>query len=146
MKNHKQIGKAELGGFSFKITECSCGQCRAMCSEVCFPTPEEARKLIDRGYSARLEKREHETVFGETWFVLAPRSTKHVCTFFDQNKNCILHDKGIKPLEARIVSCKRQKNEDLIRELVCEEWLQPEGRELISEWESRTGLDIEDQK
>ena len=44
---------AELCGCSVP-SECACGGCSQMCTRPCWPTPEEARRLIRAGLGDRL--------------------------------------------------------------------------------------------
>lgn len=35
-------------------SECSCDSCKAMCERPCWPSPEDAERLIDAGYGDKL--------------------------------------------------------------------------------------------
>ena len=88
---------------------CNCEECRDMCQRPCWPTPEEAKKLVEV-YPDRLmidywvadetnidilcpASRGREGLRADFW----PRGT---CTFLE-NGHCILHDQGLKPFEGR---------------------------------------------
>ena len=92
------------------VVTCDCVQCRKMCEKsVCLPTPEQARVLIDRGYSDRLSIYEfHPT---QKYIGPSPKSQEgqpqnstlndNGCTFYE-NGLCSLHDLGLKPYEGTI--------------------------------------------
>lgn len=92
--------------------ECSCEKCRNMCRTPCIGTPEDIEKLIAAGYGNRLEI----TFWGvgvlagvtdKIIKMIAPRQERNGwCTFRRPDGLCELHDKGLKPTEGRLASCK----------------------------------------
>lgn len=125
-----------------KITEretnsCSCNQCKNMCLvSPCFPTPEETRTLIENGYEDRLSISTFVDIRTLSFYdIVAPKAIKHEiiingqaiplnkCNFLDSNGLCILHDKGLKPIEGRLASCKNTEEKALQNRLdVCATW------------------------
>lgn len=83
---------------------CNCLVCKSMCKNTpCLPTPGEAVTLIKSGYKAQLAPTTVIDRFsGLVNNVLAPILTPQGCSFLDQTGNCILHTKGLKPLEGRL--------------------------------------------
>lgn len=144
----KTLGKVRVGDFTFKLTECNCSSCQSMCLNPCWPLPQEAIALIEAGYGDRLETDTHEEYEnGETVLsvrVLAPRTKVGkkngnylVCTFFTEGK-CELHDTGLKPVEARVLSHRAQPDEQLLRDIVGRAWDSKAGQQALEMWESRT--------
>lgn len=97
-----------------------------MCERsTCFPTPAQAKRLIDRGYGARLAHYH----FLEGSFVapaLQGYSGRHMrlsigarCTFFVDGK-CELHDSDLKPLEGRIAH--HDRDPGLVRAHIMKFW------------------------
>lgn len=92
--------------------QCSCEKCKSLCHTPCLGTPEDIEALIQKGYGDRL-------VF-TSWGVgvlagLTDKVIKMVqprlepngwCTFRREDGLCELHDKGLKPLEGKLASCK----------------------------------------
>lgn len=127
---------------------CSCLVCKRMCRRPCWPTPKEAEALIQAGFADRLMLDYHRDLKGP---ILSPayvgREGKEGlfpmlidnprCTFLDQNGLCMLHDKGLKPLEGRIATCREQDRTYLPRELhlaVGKTWQVPAAHAIIQEW------------
>lgn len=125
-------------------TECACDICKKMCDRPCWPSPEEARKLIEMGYSERLmldywaSEKNIElicpailTFEGQQ----APFIPIGGCTFKDKEGLCMLHDKGLKPIEGRLPD-HNSKIPNLHHE-VARLWDNDEGRKLVKEWRNR---------
>lgn len=125
----------------YEETQCQCDICVSMCNNrPCWPTPKEAEKLIDEGYGNRLML---DYFFGKenSIDILSPASkgsegisAPHLpqgCTFFD-GRSCELHDKGFKPLEGRVDSCKNDDNS--VHEDIVEMWDSDEGRIVVERW------------
>lgn len=137
----KTLGKVRVGDFTFKLTECNCSSCQSMCLNPCWPLPQEAIALIEAGYGDRLHSDFHEEYEnGELILsvrVLAPRTKPDgkypVCTFFTEGK-CELHDTGLKPVEARILSHRAQPDEQWLRDIVGREWDSRAGQQALELW------------
>ena len=126
------------------MTSCMCDECKQMCQRPCWPTPEEAKKLIDAGYASRLME--------DYWYrsegdikILCPALKGYEnrftpfwpigqCTFQDENGMCELHDKGLKPLEGRESLCHDRTPENL-RDKIVAIWDSSEAQKLVEEWE-----------
>jgi len=125
---------------------CTCETCQDMCHEPCWPTPYEAKKLINEGFGDRLML-DSWISFSGNFFdyrrinVLCP-ATKHWpncnsrCIFQDiDTKLCQLHDLQLKPLEGRMADCKNSSQDGIsLRNFVGTMWDSLEGQELVSEW------------
>lgn len=99
----------------------------------CWPTPDEAKRLIEAGYGKRLEL-QIESYAKQTLYVIAPRKRGHWCTFNSERGLCVLHKKGLKPLEGRLASCKREVDGQTIRNHVAEFWANDEARNMAVEF------------
>jgi Fe-S-cluster containining protein len=110
----------------YQETECSCSECRDMCKTRCWPSPEEARKMIEAGLAERMMKEIHyiHDVEGEVHVVCpaipnfggkgAPWViARKGCVFFRKDQKCELHGTGYKPIEARLADCRLDAQYDL---------------------------------
>ena len=101
---------------NWKESTCACEKCKNMCRErPCWPSPQEAQKLIDSGYSNRLMY-DYWVGDGRTGSDIgiispaivgyegkaAPSWSMGRCTFLTKDDLCELHDKGLKPIEGRV--------------------------------------------
>ena len=98
------------------MASCSCKECKDMCRHrPCYGTPAEIWKIVKAGYGSSLmvdwwEKDKNlpyieiicPAITGSAQG-MAPRWPVGRCVFHDIDDLCILHDKGLKPLEAREV-------------------------------------------
>jgi len=126
---------------------CTCETCQGMCDVPCWPSPEEAKRLIKLGYGPklmvceRLCLKKEEGVKYRYISVLSPakegregKDNKEVdegCTF--QVKGlCQLHT-ICKPLEGRLATCKGREPVDL-RDRVAELWDNAEAQQILEEW------------
>lgn len=127
-----------------ELESCTCKECRAMCRQPCWPTPDEARALIKAGYGHRL--------MTDYWvmdkmldvYVICPASPGYEggrapflgkgCVFQMESDLCELHDPGLKPIEARL-SCACEEESGISRKEVMELWNNDESQELVEEWE-----------
>jgi hypothetical protein len=75
-----------------------------MCLNVpCIPTPAGAAELIKAGYKQGLAPTcIIDRLSGLVNYVIAPIMTSRGCVFLDHKNHCILHDKGLKPLEGKL--------------------------------------------
>lgn len=121
-----------------------------MCQRPCWPTPEEAKALIDAGFGPRL--RADYWVGGgpddSDILVLSgalagkwgdykpswPHEPGKVCTFFKQGK-CQLHNLDLKPLEGALAihgggaGTGKELHED-----IAQMWNNPEAQRLAAAW------------
>lgn len=89
-----------------KPTQCNCPQCQNMCHVPCLGTPEDIEKLVDAGYTSRLQPTEWLVgklvgLTNRSITMIQPKVEKGWCTFY-HNGLCELHDKGLKPTEGRL--------------------------------------------
>lgn len=114
---------------------CKCGDCKQMCEIPCWPTPEEALKLIEAGHADKLEFDGYNMgivgVSHERVMVLAPKSKERsrgrnpICIFQTTRGLCSLHNTGMKPTEGRLVACHDDPgdwDDHDVRSLVAETW------------------------
>jgi hypothetical protein len=129
---------------------CTCEECQEMCKRACWPTPEEAWKLLSEGYGDRLMMDLWELPLG-TIYILCPAEKGHEkkvlhwpswsgCVM-QQNGLCTLHDKGMKPLEGRLALCSKLRATLTIDEQ--EEYRKSDGhRHVAMMWDTQIGRDI----
>ncbi len=114
-------------------TQCACQKCKNLCHTPCLGTPEDIEALIEAGYGDRLML----TKWGVG--ILAGLTNKMIsmlqprlepdgwCTFRREDGLCELHDKGLKPLEGRLASCRPKPNGWTLQKdftwLVAQTWL-----------------------
>lgn len=144
---------------SRKITNaCSCDTCQSMCKTPCWPTPAEAKRLIDAGYGPRLrcDYWVGGGPGGADVLVLSgalderlgdikpgwPTEDGLECNF-KVNGLCELHDKGLKPWEGRIAHHGRNGKGD--REKIVAMWNNTEAQKLASDWIAEHGRKHEPQ-
>jgi hypothetical protein len=99
-----------------------------MCEhKACWPTPEEAATLIERGYGDRLVK-EHFIGHGRLRHVLRGRDDEGRCTFLTADGLCELHDPGLKPLEGRLAhhTLTGTGVGTRVKEQICDMWFHSE--------------------
>jgi Fe-S-cluster containining protein len=140
----------------FRETACSCNTCKNMCTRACWPTPEEAQRLIDAGYSDRLMvdywvvptqyDDEGDPIYGTgDIYILCPAENGsegrmapswpgvNWCTFSDPNTRlCMLHDTGLKPFEGRMAH--HSKPTPNLHEKVAMMWNNPDAQALVERW------------
>lgn len=132
-------------------TECDCPECVAMCNNVpCWPTPIEAKRLMDAGYSNSL------MVCKRTWprerpapvSILSPANIYAAgkvdpfeegrCIFLTPDCKCTLHALGLKPIEGRIASCQGPTGEGVaFRKRIAKLWDTPFGRKIVITWHAK---------
>ncbi len=124
---------------------CSCLKCQAMCLQPCWPTSDEAKKIIEAGLGRRLMLMRWWESPGT--FLLCPahpgsEGKKLIgglgCTFFDKGM-CELHEDGLKPFEAQYAHhnrIDREQNQALHRS-IAESWKSKAGQILIEQWKSQ---------
>jgi len=136
---------------------CSCRVCKGMCKRACWPTPQEAQALLDAGYADRLMLDAWIGGFDDSYedvYIVCP-STPGYCgglapglgddfnwmdVFGDgalanggcvmqKNGLCMLHDKGLKPIEGRVAH--HSKDSDNLHEAVARTWDSDVGRAVV---------------
>lgn len=135
---------------------CSCEDCVAMCkNRPCWPSPEEAKKLIELGYGDRLaldywvgEGDDGLGELGETIHIVSPaivgREGRNApfwptgrCTFLTDDNKCELHD-ICKPMEGRLQIHENSTEQARgIHRDVASLWDTQEGRSVVHLWEWR---------
>lgn len=124
---------------------CFCETCREMCRVPCWPTPDEARRLIRSGHAHDLEI---TTEMGGIE-VLAPRDETTIadqvfgrpggCVFWDETGKCRLHALGMKPLEGRLAHHSiSPRTGPQVRTSLAWLWSQPRGRAVVRLWRKIT--------
>lgn len=148
---------------------CSCSACRRMCKRPCWPIPAEVQPLIDAGEGKRLmldwwegdfHGGEHDRVylvspaspgceggtapemeFTDLFSVMLGGSTPlHAGCVFDDGKGCVLHARGLKPLEGRAAHHAGKQGSNLHKD-VAREWDTEEGRTVVAQWCKVNDLD-----
>lgn len=96
---------------------CTCDKCKNMCKVPCIGTPKDIEAIIDAGYADRLK----ETMWMDGW-----------CAFRQPDGLCELHDRGLKPTEGVLASCKVVEEDDIptyetsVLRAVAHEWVKVE--------------------
>lgn len=132
---------------------CQCDVCLRMCKKApCFPTPAEARKLIQLGYGPKLMLN-----FWDIWdddaqhnvevMILSPArkgaegglfgDLRHGCTLQENNGNCSVH-RICKPIEGRLAICQGREPIEL-RERVVALWNNRPAQTLAKQWVEQHG-------
>jgi hypothetical protein len=134
---------------------CACNECKGYCYRPCWPTPADARRLIDAGYGERLML---------DWWVSSPDDVELLCpaspgcegsrapevsmfdffsggdpfrgcVFQDGNGLCGLHAPNLKPTEGRLAHHTDDGSLN-VHEAVAALWDTDEGRAVVAEWKS----------
>jgi hypothetical protein len=101
----------------FKEAKCKCHECVELCeNRPCWGTPEETE-----------EKRAPWRPYGR-------------CTFLTEEGLCELHDKGLKPLEGRVATCKitkeSTKNHAEARAFIVKRWKTKKGKATVEKFKN----------
>lgn len=140
--------RKESTHMKFKKTTCpDCDQGKSYCEAMpCWPTPNEAEKIIAAGLGRRLmnDYWVGDDMFPETHLVgpairgiegyIAPYFKAGPCTFLTKDKKCELHDKGLKPLEGRTACCQTDSTSDAVRRHIVKLWNEPKGKVVLTGW------------
>ncbi|QLE46489.1 hypothetical protein FD723_40470 (plasmid) [Nostoc sp. C052] len=155
-----------------KITCAGCLHGVMMCqSNPCILTPEEAKNLIDKGFSDRLMiewwDKDGDNNHPEFYFmscaisgyegILAPELpedpqlldswTKGKCTFLNQDNLCELHDLNLKPLEGHVACCHKSDAEGLIlHHAIAQQWNTPQHQEFVRQYSMQKIFQAEEEK
>lgn len=121
----------QLSGIS--PSECGCEKCKQMCRTPCLGTPEDIERLAIAGYADRLCLSlwcvgKMAGLTDKPLTIVAPRQEPDGwCTFRLPDGRCELHDKGLKPLEGKLATCRPRPADWTIDKditwLVAKEWL-----------------------
>jgi hypothetical protein len=136
-----------------------CSSCVHMCeSRPCWPTPEEALVLIERGHGDRLmldywsgsfcdcgQDDHSDCVSGDDVMILSPaivgREGKVApfwpegrCTFLTGTGRCELYG-TCQPLEGRVADCRTDLTYPL-HEIVARTWARREAQEVVQRWQA----------
>ncbi|CAG0929969.1 hypothetical protein TFLX_01509 [Thermoflexales bacterium] len=127
---------------------CACPECVAMCQHrPCWPTPDDAQRLIEAGYADRLmvdwwfDREKSKTIYLLTPAIAgresgeAPAHPEGQCTFLDEAGLCRIHDSGLKPTEGQIALCRNRTPADL-HEQIARTWENDAAQALIDRWEA----------
>jgi len=129
---------------------CACDDCKSMCNRPGWPTPDEARQIIEAGYAEFLMLDFWVVTGGSDIEALCPagdgyesqsapsglRVTLVGCVMQDDDGFCELHGTGYKPAECRMTSAHNasaQKNG--LHKAVAEMWDTAEGRKVVRLWQ-----------
>lgn len=89
---------------------CDCSKCRRMCHVApCIGTPADMHAIVKAGYGHKLAPTTYAPWIAHGIApvdLVAPRMTPKGCAFLTPEGLCELHDKGLKPTEGRVISCK----------------------------------------
>jgi hypothetical protein len=133
-----------------EATVCSCEKCKAMCKRPCWPSPQEAKVLIEKGYAKRLMLdywvRENNNIdivcpalkgYEGRDSPFWPRGDEG-CTFQDKKGLCEIHTKGLKPLEGKLATCDGSGHGKDLHFGVAELWDNAEGKAVVQLWKEKT--------
>jgi len=148
-----------------KGSECSCGDCQSMCNRPCWPTPEEAKRLIEAGFGDKLmldhwvgnpkdDDVDWEDYCGDTRILSpacqgsekrrAPFWPEGRCTMQNEQGLCRLHTfEGLKPIEGRLAACHDGPDDtpSNLHQEVAKLWANPEAQKLCDEWDDMVNED-----
>ena len=135
---------------------CTCEECKAMCDRPCWPSPDEARTLIELGYAKKMMN-DYWARFGEDKGDIQIISPAHVgyegqqapfwptgkCTLLTDESLCSIHD-ICKPIEGRMATCDdTQRNPPNWHLEVANMWDSPEGEAVVRLWNNAIqGFDV----
>lgn len=94
---------------------CACDKCKNMCKVPCIGRPKDIEAIIDAGYADRL-----------------PTEKDGWCAFRRPDGLCELHDRGLKPTEGVLASCKVVEEDNIptyetsVLRAVAHEWVKVE--------------------
>lgn len=127
---------------------CSCETCREMCEVPCWPSPEEAKRLIELGYGPKMMVAERWTGLVKDKFISVICPAKPGLEGKDNNADidgCVFQKKGLcqlhnvcKPIEGRLAICEGREPADL-RDRVAMLWDNKKAQLLVGEWVKKFG-------
>ena len=122
------------------VPSCSCDECVRMCERPCWPTPDEAQRLIDAGYGNKLML--DYWAASANVYLLCPAERgreggnasfipRNGCTLL-KNGRCTIHN-VCKPLEGRVAS--HDGKHDGVHQSVAALWDTDKGRSIVAAWQ-----------
>lgn len=115
---------------------CSCDKCKNMCEVPCIGTPKDIEAIIDAGYADRLKETKWMTGFRlareKPIDMIQPAEENGWCVFRRPDGLCELHDRGLKPTEGVLASCKVVEEDNVptyetsVLRAVAHEWVKVE--------------------
>lgn len=91
---------------------CTCDKCKNMCKVPCIGTPKDIEAIIDAGYADRLKETMwmvgYLAVKEKPIAMIQPTEKDGWCVFRRPDGLCELHDRGLKPTEGVLASCKEE--------------------------------------
>lgn len=96
---------------------CTCDKCKNMCEVPCIGTPKDIEAIIDAGYADRLKETMwmvgYLAVKEKPIAMIQPTVKDGWCAFRQPDGLCELHDRGLKPTEGVLASCKVVEEDDI---------------------------------
>lgn len=115
---------------------CACDKCKNMCKVPCIGTPKDIEAIIDAGYADRLKETMwmvgYLAVKEKPIAMIQPTEKDGWCAFRQPDGLCELHDRGLKPTEGVLASCKVVEEDDIptyetsVLRAVAHEWVKVE--------------------
>lgn len=115
---------------------CTCDKCKNMCKVPCIGTPKDIEAIIDAGYADRLKETMwmvgYLAVKEKPIAMIQPTEKDGWCAFRQPDGLCELHDRGLKPTEGVLASCKVIEEDDIptyetsVLRAVAHEWVKVE--------------------
>lgn len=115
---------------------CTCDKCKNMCKVPCIGTPKDIETIIDAGYADRLKETMwmvgYLAVKEKPIAMIQPTEKDGWCAFRQPDGLCELHDRGLKPTEGVLASCKVIEEDDIptyetsVLRAVAHEWVKVE--------------------
>lgn len=130
----------------YESSECKCQECVGYClKRPCWPKPEEAEALINKGYAERLmlDYWVGDASDGSDIEIVSPAIVGYeglpapfwpqgMCTFLSADNLCELHSLGLKPFEGRVAIC--NKESPTLHEDSAYAWNNNKGRMVVLAW------------
>lgn len=115
---------------------CTCDKCKNMCKVPCIGTPKDIEAIIDAGYADRLKETMwmvgYLAVKEKPIAMIQPTEKDGWCAFRQPDGLCELHDRGLKPTEGVLASCKVIEEDNVptyetsVLRAVAHEWVKVE--------------------
>lgn len=115
---------------------CTCDKCKNMCKVPCIGTPKDIEAIIDAGYADRLKETMwmvgYLAVKEKPIAMIQPTEKDGWCVFRRPDGLCELHDRGLKPTEGVLASCKVVEEDNVptyetsVLRAVAHEWVKVE--------------------
>lgn len=126
-----------------KESVCACETCQSYCARrPCWPTPEEADKILDAGFARRLMR---DWWVDEPYvYIICPANegcggedapswpSPSPCLLF-KNGLCELHGLGLKPFEGR--AAHHDNDGSTVHKDVADTWRTTKGKEVVERWQ-----------